>query len=253
MNQKIENKIQLFFLYIANPFYFLYLIILSILYEIIAFPVLLFCIGMRRWKLDDIMRIHNWIYGNLLIKASWPYLRVTVTGKENIPAERPFVFIINHRTFADIFFTSVIPIANQMITARSWVYRLIMFGWAMRLGRYIEIEKQTADSFRKICREYAQRKISFQFYPEGHRSRDGKLQRFRTGPFLIAVDNNLPVIPVCMEGIEKYVLSYYPYFSPAKVKIHFFPPVYPDSFPAPQQASKMRKYVKQVFKDHLQE
>ncbi len=241
------------FPYLVNPFYFVHLAVISLIFEIVALILIAMYVMSGRGKLDDAFRIHNWSYGRLLIKGSWPYLRVQVTGRENIPKQGPYLFVVNHRTYADIFFTSMIPVANQVVTARSWVYSLWLFGWAMRLANYIEIEKQTARSMLVICQEFAARNVSFQFYPEGHRSRNGKLQRFRTGPFLVAADNNLPIIPVCMEGIEDYLLPQYPFFKPATVRIHFLPAVYPDLYAQPQQAIKLRKHVKKMFKDYLQE
>jgi 1-acyl-sn-glycerol-3-phosphate acyltransferase len=123
----------------------------------------------------------------------------------------------------------------------------------MRLANYNAIETLSAKELLAIGRKYLPRGVSFQFYPEGHRSRNGTLQRFRTGPFLMSVENNVPVVPVTMTGIEKYVRSRFPFFHPATVDITILAPVYPDDFDPPQRALKMRKYVKQAYKDFLGE
>ncbi len=236
---------------LLNIFYIPYLVLLSIVYEAF-FPLFLaFFLLFRKGRFDDAFRVHNWIYGNVLVRMSWPFIRIHLTKAEALPRRKPCVFILNHRTYADIFFSAMIPEPNQLVTARSWVFDLKLFGWAMRLAKYNKIEEMSARDLLAVGRKYAPRGVSFQFYPEGHRSRDGKLQRFRTGPFLLAVENNLPVVPVCMQGIEKFVHSRFPFFHPVKVDIHIMPAVYPEQFQHPQRALKLRKHVKQMYSEFL--
>ena len=68
----------------------------------------------------------------------------------------------------------------------------------MRLAKYPNIDQTSPEELLKIGRSLLDRNVSFQFYPEGHRSKDGKLRRFRNGAFFMASENKLPVLPVIM-------------------------------------------------------
>ena len=103
-----------FLLTILNIIYVAYLAIISIIFEI-AVPFWFLIFKLRRsGQMDDFFRIHNWKYGRLLVKGSWPYIRRHVIGAEKIP-DVSFVVVLNHRSFLDIFFSSLVPIPNQMV------------------------------------------------------------------------------------------------------------------------------------------
>lgn len=234
-----------------NILYLAYLIVISLLYEAVFFGVYLpFFLALKKGRLDDAFRIHNWAYGQFTVRASWPYIRASVRGAENIPARGPYVIVLNHRSSLDIFFSSLVPVPNQLVIVRSWVFRLKIFGWAMRLAHYLNIDKTCVDEFRQVGREYSARQVSFQFYPEGHRSRDGRLLRFRTGAFYIAAENNLPVVPVFMIGTNDFARFSFPYLHPAKVQITILPAVFPKAFDEDLRALKMRRYVEKIFREY---
>lgn len=238
---------------ILNIFYLTYLSLFSVLFYLMLPVYLILFFLLRKGKLDDAFRIHNWIYGNYLVKLSWPYIRYTIKGRENISPNTSFVIILNHRSSFDIFFSSLVPIANQIIIVRDWVYRIKLVRWAMKLARYLNIDHTSMDEFRQTGKEFSSRKVSFQFYPEGHRSRSGKLLRFRSGAFFMAAENNLPVLPVVMTGTENFGSYSFPYLHPAKLTIEILPPVYPEQFEEPLQAQKMRRHTEKIYREHLGE
>lgn len=238
---------------VINLVYILYLIILSAAYELALPLYLLVFLILRKGRLDDAFRAHNWFYGRYVVKASWPYVRTSVYGADNIPAGQPCVFVLNHRSYIDIFFSALIPRANQLVIVRSWVFNLKIFSWAMRLAHYLNIDKTNREEFYRVGREYARRGVSFQFYPEGHRSRDGRLRRFRTGAFVIAVQNDLPVVPVIMTGTNDYANYQFPWLHPARVEMTILPPVYPRQFSGDLRARQMCRHVENIFREHLDE
>ena len=242
-----------FLIVCLNIIYFPYLLVISILFELFVPIYLIVFKLLRKGRLDDAFRIHNWKYGRYMVKASWPYLRCKVSGADNIPEKGPYVFALNHRSSLDIFFSSLVPVANQVVIVRSWVFDLKVFGWAMRLAKYLNIDKTSVDELRRTGKELTARNVSFQFYPEAHRSRDGKLGRFRTGAFLIAAENNLPIIPVCMTGTDDFASYEFPYINPAKIHVVILPPVYPSSFDSEQRPLKIRKHVAKIFREYFKE
>jgi 1-acyl-sn-glycerol-3-phosphate acyltransferase len=242
-----------FFHTILNIVYLTWLTFVSILFELaLPFFLLIFFL-LRQGKLDDAFRIHNWAYGNYLVKLSWPYIRYSIKGRENIPADTSFVIVINHRSSFDIFFSSLVPIANQLVIVRDWVYRIKLVRWAMKLAKYMNIDHTSLEYFRRTGKEFKGRNVSFQFYPEGHRSRSGKLLRFRTGAFFMASENDLPVLPVIMTGAEKFGSYEFPWLHPAKIVVNILPPVYPENFDKNLRAQKMRRSVEKIYRDFLGE
>jgi len=130
---------------LLNLVYVSYLVIISIVYELISLFYVPWYVLSGRGQWDDAFRVHNWAYGRFVVKASWPYLRIRVHGAQNIPVKPPYVFVFNHRSFLDIFFSAMVPVGNQLVIVRSWVFGLKIFGWAMHLAKYLNIDKTTVE------------------------------------------------------------------------------------------------------------
>lgn len=245
-------SMQSFFLTILNIVYIAYLIFISIIFELIV-PIWYVIFKLRKLgQTDDFFRIHNWAYGRLLVKASWPYIRSQLIGAEKIP-DGSCVIVLNHRSFLDIFFSALVPIPNQMVVVRNWVFNLKLFGWSMRLARYPNIDETSPEELKDVCRSFIRRNVSIQFYPEAHRSHGTRLLRFRRGAFMIAVDNNIPVVPVCMTGTNEFGSYKFPYFKPAKIKVEILNPVRPEKFEEPRRSYQFKKYVENIFKEYFKE
>ena len=243
------QKVLLTFL---NLIYILYLALISIVYELIV-PIWFVIFKIKKsGKTDDFFRVHNWKYGRLLVKGSWPYIRREVIGAEKIP-KGSCVVVLNHRSFLDIFFSSLVPIPNQMVVVRDWVFKLKLFGWSMHLAGYPIIDKTSPDELKDICRRLVRQKVSFQFYPEAHRSHEAKLLRFRRGAFMIAVDNNIPVVPVCMTGTNDFGSYNFPFFKPAKIKVEILDPVWPENFESPRRSYQLKNHVENLYREYFRE
>lgn len=119
---------------------------------------------------------------------------------------------------------------------------------------YVDTENENVRSFLEgRGMELYKKGVSFLFYPEGHRSKDGKLQRFQSGAFLMATEFNIPVVPVCMKGTEELLPIHHQLFRPASVFIDILPPIYPATLPEEKRALKLRRLVESVVKKHLNE
>jgi len=79
------------------------------------------------------------------------------------------------------------------------------FGWAMRAGRFIFIDRQNAAAARASIAEACQRireGTSVLLFPEGTRSRDGRLAAFKKGGFHLAMDAGVDIVPVAVQGTD---------------------------------------------------
>ena len=235
-----------------NFFYCLYVFILTVVFEILSHIVIIPCVIFRIGRIDDIYRIHNWVYGQFIIKASRPLLKVKIEGIEKLPPSRPLVVVFNHNTYVDIFFTALVPVPDMLIVVKGWPFRILWgINFFMRTAGYMDIEQLGAEEFMKRSKELVKRKVSFQFFPEGHRSRDGRLGRFKSGAFLLAAENNIPLVPVCMTGIEKFQTVTFPFIHPSTVTLRILPAVFPENFEGELRSPAMRKHVKNMFTEAL--
>lgn len=238
-----------------NAFYLVLLPAAALLYGLIFTGPLLAAhlLGGRRF--EDAIRVNNRLFGAFLIRMAWPLIRARRLGLENIPPDlRPCVIVLNHRSFADIFFCGLLPFAQLVVLVRAWPFRLWPFGWFMRRARYINIEQTPMGQLTgQIAPELARRGVSFAVFPEGHRSRDGRLQRFHGGAFLLAAEQNLPILPACLSGTERLTGGRWPLLRPARVTLEFLPLVYPGSFPEEKRALRLKRTVEGMFKTYFGE
>ncbi|MBK7826197.1 lysophospholipid acyltransferase family protein [Nannocystis sp.] len=87
----------------------------------------------------------------------------------------------------------------------AWQFHIPMYGWIMWLAEGIPV-RSGANRYREVAdaaRERASRGISILTYPEAHRTRDGKVQPFKKGVFLMAREAGLPVVPLATRGMSE--------------------------------------------------
>jgi 1-acyl-sn-glycerol-3-phosphate acyltransferase len=151
-----------------------------------------FVIQLARWWSKGITRLSG--------------VRITVVSQAELARDQPYVFMSNHLSTLDIWAAYVaIPLPVRMI-AKKQLGRIPLFGWAMAAGRFIFIDRQNAVAARRSI-ERAKERIhdgtSVLIFPEGTRSRDGKLGPFKKGGFHLAMDAGVPIVPVAMQGTRE--------------------------------------------------
>jgi 1-acyl-sn-glycerol-3-phosphate acyltransferase len=132
-----------------------------------------------------------------------PGVRVKVEQRTPLDPQRPYIFMCNHASMVDIWAGFVgVPVSFRFI-AKKQLARIPLFGWAMWAGRFIFIDRQNAVAARRSIEEAARRIKSGQsvlIYPEGTRTRDGRLMPFKKGGFHLAIDSGAAIVPMAIEG-----------------------------------------------------
>lgn len=146
-------------------------------------------------------------FGHRCARAwSWLILKTTgvkvqVNGLERIDPKRSYIFAANHQSIYDIpiLFASL-PIQLRIL-AKSSLGRIPFMGWHLQRTGHILVDrsKTGAGIIKKMARLVKQHH-SLIIFPEGTRSVDGSVARFKGGSFLIAVDAGLPVVPISIQG-----------------------------------------------------
>lgn len=129
--------------------------------------------------------------------------RVDVIGRERVLMNGPQIFMANHQSDFDILIVLAhIPGQFRWI-AKKELFKIPVFGKAMRNAGYIEIDRQNHEKALKSLDEAAQ-KIregkSVVTFPEGTRSKDGTLRPFKQGMFHLAIRSGVPIVPITIIG-----------------------------------------------------
>jgi len=132
-----------------------------------------------------------------------PGVKVEVKMHAPLQPGRPYVFMPNHSSMVDIWAVFVAIPATFRFIAKKQLSRIPLFGWAMSAGRFIFIDRQNAASARRTVAEASRRIRSGQsvvIFPEGTRTRDGRLLPFKKGGFHLAMDSGVDIVPVAIKG-----------------------------------------------------
>ncbi|HYE13726.1 MAG TPA: lysophospholipid acyltransferase family protein, partial [Pyrinomonadaceae bacterium] len=118
--------------------------------------------------------------------------------------------------------------AQLRIAAKREVFRIPFLGWHMRRAGHISINRgsttEAVESLRRAASE-VRPGVSVFLYPEGTRSRDGRLQPFKKGGFKFALQTGLPVVPVAIVGTRALLPRDSIVFRPGPVELRVAPPV----------------------------
>lgn len=141
------------------------------------------------------------LWGKTIIRISG--VTVEIKGAENVPGNRPFIFMANHQSNFDILvLLGYIPVQFYWISKKE-VFYVPLLGAAMKRAGYISVDRQDREKAIKSLDEAAQiirNGKSVMTFPEGTRSRDGKIGSFKKGPFYLALQSGVPIIPVSIIG-----------------------------------------------------
>ncbi len=169
---------------------------------ILFVPALLLFLGTFLW--DKNLRIlHRYTTAWGAHYLTWaPLVDVVVEGKERLEPGRSYVYVSNHQSMVDILavFTTGLDF--------KWVSKVENFfvpfiGWNMILNRYISLRRGHKPSIIRMyrtCDAWIAAGLSVFMFPEGTRSPDGEMKEFFQGAFKISAKNEVPIVPIVIEG-----------------------------------------------------
>ncbi len=200
-----------------------------------------------RWPLAKIVRHFIWMYGRVWLWIVAPFVRVKVVGAERTRLAQPCIYVANHLSFFDIFFLSAMPVFDVVVCLRSWPFKLAWYAPFMRWAQYVDVERLPWDQIVTKIEQIVQEGRSILLFPQGHRSRDGRLGRFYSGAFKLAVQLHLPLVPVCIQGTDQMLPRGRRWMAPANVRLECLPPVDSTAFSDDLGHIELRKHVKKLM------
>jgi putative phosphoserine phosphatase / 1-acylglycerol-3-phosphate O-acyltransferase len=173
--------------------------------------------------------------------GNWPRLMLAaggvslnVLGSENLTAQRPAVFIFNHRNVFDVFVTAALVRDDWTAVGKKELENDPIAGTIGRIvdAAFIDRDDPRAavEGLRKV-EELAKKGLSIIIAPEGTRvdTPDG-VGPFKKGPFRIAMTANIPIVPVVIRNAESIAPRDSTIVHPCTVDVAVFPPVSVDGW-----------------------
>jgi 1-acyl-sn-glycerol-3-phosphate acyltransferase len=206
-----------------------FLLLIYSLIVILVGPVLLVCwvLGLRK----PLMAIARWA---MRVGRRVLSIDAEVGGLERFDHKASYVFMPNHESFLDgPMMVMVIPQSVRAIMKKN-VFGIPILGWAMRYVGCVPVDRRAGGggikSIEKASRLMRERGYSFLIFPEGTRSLDGKLQRFRRGGFFLAIAGGAPIVPVTIKGTFELMPKGRFGAKRGTVSVEFHPPVPVDGY-----------------------
>jgi len=198
------------------------------LVAIVLFPPVVALVLLVTWPFDR----NRAVAGRLLrlcgacISRSFPFWRIRIEGRWP-PGKGAYVVIANHQSFLDIFLLSNLPHEMKWVAKKS-LFKIPWVGWAFWLVGDIAVDRgDTASALAVMAkaRRYLERGMSVMMFPEGTRSRDGKLLPFKAGAFKLAIEAGVPVLPIAVSGTAHGMPKGTPWVRPSRLTVRILDPV----------------------------
>jgi 1-acyl-sn-glycerol-3-phosphate acyltransferase len=153
---------------------------------------------------------------------------VEAEGAGALRPDRRFVYMANHLSLFDIpVLLATLPGETRFLAKQS-LFRIPIFGWAMRAGGFVPVDRENRSNARESFAAAIERLaegISVLIFPEEERSLDGRLLPFQRGGFLLALKSGLPIVPVGIEGTFEVQHRRSFVIRPQRVRVRYGAPI----------------------------
>ncbi len=230
--------------------------VFSVLFIILMFPltILIWIIGLPAGKSK--LYVHRWlsVQGRVLIKAS-PLWKLETDGMDNYVPGTNYVMISNHQSLLDI------PVVKALRLDFRWIskvenFKVPILGQSMHMAGYILLERGSKESVIKMMERSGnvlRKGESVFIFPEGTRSPDSEIHRFKSGAFRLALDNSVPILPVLIDGTGEVLPRKGFVFSAGyKLKMRMLKPIHPSQFIS-EDPDQLALHVQKMMENALKE
>lgn len=161
-------------------------------------------------------------------------LRVKAEGLERLDPNSTYIFMSNHTSNIDPPMLMPLIPKRTSIMAKKELFGYPILGQVMRFGSLVPVDRGNRDSGIAAVRAAAdvikRQKINMTIYVEGKRSFDGKLLPFKKGPFYLAEECQVPVVPITIVGTHEAWPKGRFAIRPGSATVIFHPPIEPKDF-----------------------
>lgn len=205
--------------------YYIFLVFLCTFFMILSAVALVVCYPFDKGRrvVHDLSRILVRTF--FLIPPCW---RQRIVGRELIDRKKQYVIVVNHNTVIDIPALYYIPLNFRWVSKRE-VFRTPFFGQYLVLHGDICINRGHATAaLEQLVRDgkmWISRRASVAVFPEGTRSKDGEIHRFKAGAFTLAKEAGVEILPVVMDGAKTLIKKNKLFNWRNRITVRVLPPV----------------------------
>ncbi len=192
--------------------------------------------------------------GLLVIRAGFRAagIEAAVHGRDRVPASTACIYIANHQSNLDPPLLASLQPGHSAMMLKQSLMKIPMLGYAMRLAHFIPVDRSgKLEDARHSLRQAAgvlRSGTSLTIFPEGTRSPDGKLLPFKSGPFFLAMQTGVPVVPVTISGTGAMLGKGSSRLRPGTARVTFHAPLDPQAF---QSREALRDAVRAAIQSAL--
>jgi putative phosphoserine phosphatase/1-acylglycerol-3-phosphate O-acyltransferase len=192
-------------------------------------------------------------FGRTLLTATG--INLNVRGKENLTAQRPAVFIFNHRNQADPMIAGTLVSDNFTSVGKKELENDPIVGTMGKIMDAAFIDRddpQKAVEGLKKVEELARKGLSILIAPEGTRLDTTEVGPFKKGPFRIAMSAGIPIVPIVIRNAEVIAARDSSTFNPGTVDVVVYPPIPVDDWThdnLPERIAEVRDLYLDTLKD----
>jgi len=213
--------------------------IVKMLLRIYKWLVVIPCLGISTAvlcslaSLISMLGFPNWASRNIMVR--WTHLNtfvsmvsVDVEGKDKASPDQSYVIAANHQSLYDIYALYGYTGIDGKWVAKKELRAIPFLGFAIEKLGHIVIDRSNPEAaIQSIndAKSRIQNGISVIFFPEGTRSRDGNLLPFKKGAFKLAIDLQLPILPISIHGSRDILPSDTMDLSPGRITMKFHDPI----------------------------
>lgn len=205
------------------------LIVFLILYFIISLPIQLAELIIQHFNMELRNRSSlAFVCFGLKCVSFISGIHLTVEGRENIPKDEAVLFVSNHLSFFDIIVTYPLMIRPTGYIAKKEIKKIPCLSWWMYFVNCVFLDRNNPREGLKSVLHAAdmiKSGISVFLFPEGTRSKDGKLHDFKDGGMKIATKSLCPIVPVGITGTPDVFENHLPFIKSADVTVSFGTPI----------------------------
>jgi 1-acyl-sn-glycerol-3-phosphate acyltransferase len=131
-----------------------------------------------------------------------PAWSIKASGRRKINKNTTYMVVSNHQSQLDILVAFSLFFHFKWVS-KAEVFKLPLIGWNMVLNGYVKIrrgDRQSVENMMRQCETAIAEGNSVFFFPEGTRSRDGRLKPFKPGAFILARKMKVPILPIAING-----------------------------------------------------
>jgi len=225
----------------------------------VSFLVILFPLTFIIWLLvlpfDRNRVITHWmlVYQGIALSRILPIWTIKTEGKEKIVKGTTYVIVSNHQSILDVLLLNNIPYRYKWISKIENT-RLPVLGWYLKMADYITVDRGNEESkVEMLDKSYRclKKGTSIIIFPEGTRSFDKEIGFFKRGAFQLALQANVPLLPVVLDGsgdvLPKHGLKLGSHY---RITIRVLDPIMPQHFSS-QNPDILAEDISSIMKEEL--